>query len=510
MPRYPYLRRLAQAALVLACLPRPASAAAAEASADTATSVEVSSPAQPELQAVEAQPVLAPAEREPDPLSLPDLEAGGFPVLEFELPGARIGLEECLRRALTGNPRLAAWQQEVWAAQARCLQAGLKPNPELEAEISDFMGTAETRFFRGAVTGVGLSQLIERGRKRCARIAVAVEEGDLAQLEIERARLDIMLEVSSAYYAVLAAQERLKVAAQLEQLAEQVRAVVALKVEAGKAARLELSRVDIDLASADIAREQAQQELRRACVALSLLWAEPTPQFEAVEGELRLPAAPPLEEELRELLAASPDIARWDREAGLRKALRELAYADGIPDYTLSGGLERFEATDSFGFRIGISMPLPIRDRNQGSVVEAQRYLDQTADLKAVELRKAQRSLADLVSQMRIAYERAQALRQQVLPPAEETFELTSYGYRYGKFGVLEVLDSERTLIEARSQYVEALAEYYLAGAQLERLIAQPPDLSEIETVPGDPELRIAEETAGGPVTHEGQEDSDE
>jgi cobalt-zinc-cadmium efflux system outer membrane protein len=341
-------------------------------------------------------------------------------------------------------------------------------------------------------------------------MAVAVEEGDLAQLEIERARLDIMLDVSSAYYAVLAAQERLKVAAQLEQLAQQVRAVVALKVEAGKAARLELSRVDIDLASAGIAREQAQQELRRACAALSLLWAEPNPQFEAVDGELLLPATPPREDELRELLATSPDIVRWDQEASLRKAQRELAYADGIPDYTLSGGLERFEATDSFGFRIGISMPLPIRDRNQGSVVEAQRYLDQTADLKAVELRKAQRSLADVVAQMRIAYERAQALEEQVLPPAQETFDLTGYGYRHGKFGVLEVLDAERTLIEARSQYVEALAEYYLAGAQLERLIGQPLGLSEAESAPdSEPALPRTKETVCSPVMDAGQGDSD-
>lgn len=388
--------------------------------------------------------------------------------------GPRISLEDCLRRALDGNPELAALQKEIWAAQARSLQGSLKPNPELEAEISDFLGTAETRFFRGAVTGLGLSQLIERGNKRCARMTVAAEEGGLAQLELERARLDVMLAASRGYYEVLAAQERLQVAAQLEELAKQVRDVVALKVEAGKAARLELSRVELDLARAGIAREQAEQVLAGAVSALALLWAEDSPQFAAVEGQLLLPAAPPRQEELLLLLQDSPDIERWDQEERLRRARRDLAYAEGIPDYTLSGGLERFESTDSFGFRIGISLPLPLHDRNQGRVSEAQRYLEQAADQKAAELRRSDQALSAITQSMLRAYNHASALQSQVLPAAAETFELTGYGYRYGKFGLLDVLDAERTLVEARSEYVEALAEYYLAGVQLERLIAQP------------------------------------
>jgi cobalt-zinc-cadmium efflux system outer membrane protein len=77
-------------------------------------------------------------------------------------------------------------------------------------------------------------------------------------------------------------------------------------------------------------------------------------------------------------------------------------------------------------------------------------------------------------------------LREQILPAAEESFEAVNLGYRSGKFGFLEVLDTQRTLFEVRGQYVEALAAYHRAKAEVERVIGSPVPGATFSTEPND------------------------
>jgi cobalt-zinc-cadmium efflux system outer membrane protein len=65
-------------------------------------------------------------------------------------------------------------------------------------------------------------------------------------------------------------------------------------------------------------------------------------------------------------------------------------------------------------------------------------------------------------------------LKERILPAAEQAFEASDLGYRAGKFGFLEVLDAQRTLFAVKGQYIEALAAYHQAKAEVERLIGAP------------------------------------
>jgi cobalt-zinc-cadmium efflux system outer membrane protein len=444
------------------------------AAADDAAFVEVAGTvADSEGQSEALQVMLVPAEEGGETIS-PAEPAASSSGTETVLTGSSLSLPDALCLALERHPALAALQREVYAAQGRQIQGNLRPNPEVEASISELLGTAEMRWLRSAVTGVGVSQLIERGRKNCARMAVASEEQAVAQIEIERTRLDIMLEVSRAYANALVAQDRLRLALEQEALARQVYDVVALLVEGGKAARLELSRVEISLATAALEREQVERQHQTALKVLASLWGESEADFTHVEGQLQLPEEVPGVEQLRDLLQDSPDLARWQAQVALRQAELNLARADGVPDLTVSGGLERFEESDSFGFNVGISFPIPIHNRNQGAVIEAQEYMLQVEELRLAEQRALESELVSVYGELSLAYSQAATLQESVLPPAEETFELIQLGYRHGKFALLDVLDAERTVIEARSQYVEALAQYQLAAVELERLIASP------------------------------------
>jgi cobalt-zinc-cadmium efflux system outer membrane protein len=419
--------------------------------------------------AVPAPSTVQPAEVQLEPgLPLPEID----PVQA--LPGPQLTLQAALGFALTDNPALSALQKEIQAANGRYYQGSVKPNPEFEAEITDFMGTAETRYFVGAVSGFGVSQLIERGRKRCARMSVAEREGQVAEYEIERQRLDIMLAVSEAYYAALIAQEGLGLALEREALVQQVYDTVGLRVEGGKAARLDQSRAGIDLASARLAREEAQRQQQQAMARLISLWGGPASGFASVAGSLALPVETPQLEMLLGALPDTPELRRWTAEESLRRAKRDLAQAEGVPDITWSGGLERFESTDSFGFKLGVSFPLQLRRTTHGKVVEAQAYIDQVEDLRAADELALAQELTALHGELAAAHARAREIEENLLASASETFELTQIGYRYGKFGLLDVLDAQRTLVDVREQYFDALSAYQFAAVRIERLIAQP------------------------------------
>ncbi len=390
------------------------------------------------------------------------------------LPGPQLSLAEALTRAIDDNPELAAFDYEQRAAQARRVQAGLLPNPEIQAEVSEFMGTAEMRFLRSAVTSVGVSQLVERSCKRLARCAVAEREGGVAQAELERARLDLMLAVTEAYSVALVAQQRLALSQRLERLLQQVYDLVALRVEGGKAARLELTRTEIELLNTRLERENRERELGAAMASLAAFWEGEPAEFTHVEGRLELPSEVPGVQQLQALLDQTPDAQRWDAEAELRQARLNLAAAEARPDFTISGGLARFEETDSFGFNLGISFPLRRHNRNEGSIMEAQEYLNQVDSLREADLRRQRQALTEDYARLSAAHELATAIESELLPAARESFELTELGYRYGKFTLLDVLDSQRVLIEARSAQLNALAEYQLASVRLERLVAMP------------------------------------
>jgi cobalt-zinc-cadmium efflux system outer membrane protein len=107
-------------------------------------------------------------------------------------------------------------------------------------------------------------------------------------------------------------------------------------------------------------------------------------------------------------------------------------------------------------------------------VAEAQAYVEQVDFLRAADERQLAARLTSLHGELAAAWNRAHGIEQELLPSATETYELTQIGYRYGKFGLLDVLDAQRTLIDVREQYFEALAAYQLAAVQVERLIAQP------------------------------------
>jgi cobalt-zinc-cadmium efflux system outer membrane protein len=379
-------------------------------------------------------------------------------------PAAPLTLKAALELALGANPELSAAGRELEALDATITQAQVRPNPEFSALIEDTR--PETR-----TTTLQLNQQIELGGKRSTRVEAAERGRDTASLELDAKRDEIRAAVTAAFFDVLVAQERLRLAQASVELAQRATGAATRRVTAGKVSPVEETKARVAEAGVRVELALAASEVTAARRRLAATWANPAPRFERAEGDPEaLPPLPALAD-LNARLAASPAVLRARIEIERRQALSEIERRRGIPDVTVSLGVKRDEQLGFNQAILGVSLPIPIFDRNQGNLLESLRRTDKARDeLSAAEIR--------LSNELALAYERLNSARQEteslqrdILPGAQSAYDAATKGFELGKFSFLEVLDAQRTSFQAKSQYLRALAEAHRSAAEIERIL---------------------------------------
>jgi outer membrane protein, heavy metal efflux system len=401
-------------------------------------------------------------------------------VVAAEEPRGVLTLRDVLRLTLLRNPELNTFTFELRAAEARTIQAGVLANPALSAELENIGSTGSiTKGASASESTLQLSQLIELGGKRAKRLRLAGLERELTGWDYEVKRLDVLTEAKKAFVDVVATAERLAFTADLLRLAEQVQRTVSARVQAGKVSPIEQTRTRITVSTARLQVQQARTIYEAAKKRLAAFWGSTTPAFEGVSGFLDTTAPLPSLEALTAQVQKNPDIARWATELAARRAHVEVAQSKAVPDLTVSGGVRYLNEVKEGTFVLGFSLPLPLFDRNQGGIQEAYARLSKAELEQRVAEVRVSTALSDAYQNLVNAANEVTTLQNEVLPTAQETFQATEEGYRLGKFGLLDVLDAQRTFFETRGRSLEALATYHKAVADLERLSGE-----ELHTAP--------------------------
>ncbi len=384
-------------------------------------------------------------------------------------PTGNLTLPKAAALALLQNPALAAFSQEIRAQEAAVLQASLLPNPRLGVQGAN-MGNSDLEGYDGTVTTVQLSQLILLGGKITKRVKVAQLTRNLAGWDYETKRVDVLTQVAQSFIAVLSAQAKLALAQQLVRLAKRGATAVSKQVEAGKVSPVQETKAQVLLSSMRIQLIQAKRELQSARKQLAATWGSTTPRFQHAVGQLSAVSPLPSLEQLLQLINHNPDLARWTTEIAQRRALIDLEKSQAIPDITISLGGSQYANTNGYVVNAGISIPLPLFDRNQGGILKAQRRLTSAEEQQRATKVQIATALNSIYQQLSTAYNEAVLLKTEILPAAQSAFEATKTGFRLGKFNFLSVLDAQRTLFDAKSQYLRALTHYHQTVAEVERL----------------------------------------
>lgn len=389
-------------------------------------------------------------------------------------PEGPLALAEALAAALLRNPGLAAFSWEVRAREARALQAGLLPNPELSLEVENVAGSGDFHGADRAETTLALGQRIELGGKRARRRRVAELDASLAGHDWELARVEVFADVARGFTDVLAAQRGLALAEELLDLARASQRSVSQQVRAGATSEVEALRAQVGVSSQEIERQRAEAALASARLRLAALWGSREPHFERAQGDLDVLAPPPAPAELLARLDESPQLARWSEEIERREALVALEHARRIPDVTASAGARRLEESDDTALLFGLTVPFPVFDRNQGERLAAQRELSRARQLRRAARVRMETELRAGLAELAASQAEVEALRDGALPQAEAAHRGVRDAYARGLLRPIDVLDAQRTLFELRGRELEALRRYHGAVAEIERLIGAP------------------------------------
>lgn len=383
-----------------------------------------------------------------------------------------LSLRNAIHLMLQNNPELSSFSKEVRALEGIKIQAGKFRNPELDVESEDINARPNTP--AAQFTTIRLSQLIELGGKRTARIKAASISQELADRSYESKRLELIARVAKVFIKVLAGQEQLQLARESIQLASKVVDSAAKRVEAGKAPPIEETKAKVAYSSVSIAHEQAKRELTAARKQLSLLWGSPTPQFQKVLGNLESRVEIPSLELLEQRLDNNPLILHSIKNIEQHKALAEIERLRRIPDITVGAGVRRYTRADETTAIVNVSIPIPLFDFNQGNLQAAKQRVGKAIDEQAATNLQLRAELIKTYEALSAAQNEISILHDDVLPGAKSSFELAKKGYELGKFSFLEMLDAQRTLFQNKILYVRALTNYHHLINEIERLVASP------------------------------------
>lgn len=355
------------------------------------------------------------------------------------------------------------------AAEARVRQAGERPNPNLSLTAENFGGSGPYSGFGGSDVSLSLSQDLELWGRRPARVNVARAEAGSAALRRDLTFIDAGGRLALTYAEAEAAQRRARLAEEGLALAlADARAALVL-VEEGREPILRGVQAESEAAAARASLDEAQAEHQAALARLTAVAMLPAPAT-SIDASL-LDAAVSVQPTP---VDSAPPVRVAESEATAAERRIQVERVNSRPDITASFGVTRFGAENETALTAGLSLPLPLFNRNQGAI-DAARAEHRAAQARLVQARQdahADRSAATV--RLASSGSRVSAADAGV-KAAEEAYRLSRIGADAGRISQLELRVSRTALINARSAAVDARLSRVRAEIDLARLEGRAP-----------------------------------
>lgn len=381
-------------------------------------------------------------------------------------PDGEITLKELEQMALAGNPAVAQAEARVRALRGKWVQAGLPPNPSagyLASEIGDSGRAGQ----QGGYVG---QEFITGGKLRLNR-AVVSQEIQQAEQQFAGMQLRVQTDVRKAYYSALVAQRRADLAAELANVSgEAVKASQEL-LQAEEIPQAGLLQTQVEQQNAAILALAAQNEQQAAWRRLSAVVGADL-SVQRLSGDVgQLPELLNWDDQLVRVTTTSPEVSAAMAELARAQSALQRARVEPIPDINTQFMVQFDNATEDTIAGVQMGIPLPIWNRNQGGIRQAEAEITQARrNADRVELNLKQR-LAAAFQEYSTARSQAETYSTQILPKAKETFDLVQRGYRLGELGYLDLLNAQRTYSQTNLAYLDALGALWRSWAEIEGLL---------------------------------------
>lgn len=383
-----------------------------------------------------------------------------------------IDSDTAVRRTLLHSPELQTFPYQQRALEAEALQAGLRPNPVLQANVENVLGTGNSRGLQGAELTLSLSQKIELGNKRTRRVDVVDERSAAHQRDYEVQRLDVVAETLRDYYLALRQQAMQQWNQKRIERLQTAYDIIHQRARAGAVGQADVSRMRLRLRRAEMRQLELADQTQLAYLKLASNWAQ-SPDFEGLSGSLSTLPAVPSKAQLDEAIAQTPAYLRQLAQSRLREAELSLQQANAQADITLGAGIRRFEGLNDNALVFNLSMPLQFHDRNQGNIQQARARHQESLLRQTLTETEIQQSLYEIRLALKNSVRQASMLADELMPVAGELLEETQAGYQHGQYGVLQWMDAQDALFDVQRELIAARLAAFLQVLELERLTGQ-------------------------------------
>ena len=403
----------------------------------------------------------------PEPLQFQP--AMSLPVADGTLSvgGDSLTLQQLEASALASHPAMRRARAQVNSRRGQYVQAGLPFNPVLQYQSEEIGNEGSS-----GLHSLRVNQQFVTANKLGIAQQVQAYEVQKQQAQLRVAELRVLTRIRTEFAAAAVSQRRTELTTQIVELAERSLQSVQSLVDAKEVSNVSLLQAKVELDQARVNAENAATQLqadRRALAAAAGMPELPPADLAIDRGETLEEA--PWELLLSELEASSPELAAAGSELERARWAMQLACAQVTPNITGQLGVGVDAATDNTYAIVGVSVPLPIRNRNEGNIQTAR--ADIAAASAAIEQTRLSLDgrLADAVGRYQTARQRYEQLLSRIVPNAEETYRLSQQSFAAGESDFLQLLTVQRTLFTTRLSVLDALRQAKLAAAEIEGLL---------------------------------------
>ncbi|MEP7075038.1 MAG: TolC family protein [Acidobacteriota bacterium] len=387
-----------------------------------------------------------------------------------------ITMSDAVTIFLQQNLQLVAAKYDVATADAEKLTAKLRPNPQVSVAFTDIPLDFRRNFVKPNTFDYNISQTLEMGGKRQKRIDAANADSEVAKAQFQTAVWQMTNDLKKKFYAVLLAESLLNLAKENQKTFAGIVTYTTEVFQSGEISGLDLQRLEVekfkfdtDLANSERDYELALRDLRVALggdyramnvdVAGSMDYYQ---TYDFSPSDLRDKA-----------LAARPDLKASQLSEKAADAAIRLQEAQKVPDITVGAGVEQVLAEGNT-YNVGVSIPIPLTDRNQGERAKA---LIQKQKAQNDQLLITNQVLSD-VDKAWVAYEiqkkRVELYKTGVLTKVTDIQTLTEFSLKAGESSTLELLDAIRTRRDTLAGFYQTVFDYQMSLLDLELATATP------------------------------------
>ena len=402
-----------------------------------------------------------------DPAVADFMETGLIESDVQQVGGGATTLQELESIALTSHPAIAVARARVSAACGQQLQAGLRFNPILQYQGQEIGNEGDA-----GIHTLSLSQQFATANKLGIARHVQAQVVRKQNAELRFAELKVLTNLRTVFAQTLVAQQRAELTDEMVALAEKSFESVQSLYKAEEVSKVSVLQSRVEADQARIAAEVAATDLaaKRRALAAAAGITELTADRLSGSLEDRL-IDQPWEALIEKIESTSPELSVAGSELERARWALQQACAGAIPNVTAQVGLGRDSATDDVFTQFGISIPLPIYNRNQGNLRTAHaniRAAEASIDQTRIDLASR---LAAAVGRYQTARRRYERLQESILPSAEETFQLSQQAFEAGESSYLQLMAAQRTLISTRLAILKAIAAARQAMAQIDGML---------------------------------------